>query len=46
MISFIFVTFQDTFVPINVTNGINSYDDFFNSLDEESRQQLQVISRK
>lgn len=38
--------FQDAFVPINVTNGIDSYDDFFNLLDEESRKQLAVISRK
>lgn len=37
---------QDAFVPINVTNGIDTYDDFFNLLDEESRKQLAVISRK
>lgn len=42
----ILLYFQDAFVPINVTNGIDSYDDFFNLLDEESRKQLAVISRK
>ncbi|XP_031627659.1 uncharacterized protein LOC116343618 [Contarinia nasturtii] len=31
-------------VPMNVTNDLNSYDDFFNLLDEESRGQIEVIS--
>lgn len=39
-------SFQDSYVPMNVTNGINTYDDFFNLLDENSRGQLETISRK
>lgn len=31
---------------MNVTNDLNTYEDFFNFLDEESRGQVQMISRK
>lgn len=31
---------------MNVTNDLNTYEEFFNSLDEESRGQVQMISRK
>lgn len=31
---------------MNVTNELNTYEDFFSFLDEESRGQLEVISRK
>lgn len=37
---------QVSFVPMNVTNDLNTYEDFFNFLDEESRGQVQMISRK